>query len=119
MIARRIFRWSLVGAVGFAISSCGSQSGSMALSIFIGIVTGAVAGAVASIAAHAFVQAIITGAAAGVCGSLLGYYLLGASRSLGSYVGIHTFAVIVAFLIFRVGLGERRAEPMFASPQKT
>ena len=117
---RRIFRWALGGAAyAFVVSIGGSQWSTLAFSIFIGVVTGAVAGAVASIAAPAFVQAIITGTAAGVCGSLLGYYLLGASRSLGSHVGIHTFAAIVAFLILRLGLGERRAEPMFAGPPQT
>jgi hypothetical protein len=89
------------------------------MSMLVGAVAGAVGGAVASVVAPPVIQALITGAAAGICGSLLSYYLVGASRGFASHVSIHTFAAIVAFLIVRLGLGERRGEPMFAAIQKT
>jgi len=120
MITRRILRWSVAGAVyAFLISIGTLQPGTLAMSVLVGAVTGAVGGGIASVVAPPAIQALITGAAVGICGSVLSYYLVGASRGFVSHLSIHTFAAVVAFLILRVGFGERRGEPIFATTQKT
>ena len=116
----RILRWSGGGAAYAFVIAVGAQEASrLVVTVFVGVITGAVAGAAASVAAPKLLQACFTGLVAGVIGSLLGYYLLGATHGFYEHVGRYTVGAVVALLIVRYVMRTKDEGSLFAAPNKT